>query len=736
MKSTTGITTKIIAMIAAIIVALSFSSLAKVFADDGPVDWGYGNIEKTVRWDLTEEDGRNVLTFTVLDSASTEKEKAITQILNKNGQRVNNNFKNSINEVRVEEGITGIGWTALYERNPNKPPAYPDDYPINKNETGVFQDFANLETVRTCSTIKRIGWSAFRRCYSLKSIDFDKMKNLEEIMDQAFAPCGLETADLSGCTSLKTIHCEVFSGAGANKPHPVSEIILPAKLEIIGFKAFTQCKQLRRVIFKDISSVKTVYDNAFSGQGKQSTNPIEYIQDDATKRRAATRPRAVKELFTGVDSFPDNAVYFTDLEETDWVLDVTVKNKLADYNGEEQYGYEVKDVTGAEDDPCTVSGLKDGHVLSMTSSESDTGYKPSHGTEPGKYTNGAFKTDKPGIKAMYEGYDYGINYVLGTTAAGALTIRPVVTFVNYNDKVLSKTAYDKGTAAGDIIRPTDPTRDSDAQYDYEFDGWEPDIVDVSGNATYKAKYKATVREYNVKFVNDDGTVLQDTKEKYGSTPSYKGSTPKKNETDKYTYEFKGWTPEISKVTGNATYKAVFTTTAKPKKEKDDTPKRRTTPASGMTQRPASGGNSVTPSAPADDGTVIPDAPVPQTDPEEAEVIPDEPVPQTEPDVETGAWALLNLIMAILTVIGAILALLRRREDEDDDSSRLLILAAKIVSIIVAILAPIVFFLTEDMTLPMTMTDRFTWLMALILAIQIAAAIVIKRASEAYEEDDE
>ena len=64
-------------------------------------------------------------------------------------------------------------------------------------------------------------------------------------------------------------------------------------------------------------------------------------------------------------------------------------------------------------------------------------------------------------------------------------------------------------------------------------------------------------KYSVRFVDEDGTELQNKKMEYGDTPSYTGKTPTKAEDEHYTYSFSGWTPEIDKVTGEITYKATF-----------------------------------------------------------------------------------------------------------------------------------------------------------------------------------
>lgn len=128
-----------------------------------------------------------------------------------------------------------------------------------------------------------------------------------------------------------------------------------------------------------------------------------------------------------------------------------------------------------------------------------------------------------------------------------------IRFVDYNGTTLQ---------TGPVLRntmptpPANPTRESDAQYDYSFKAWSPTIVAATENATYTATYNMALRSYTVRFLNYDGTVLQTETLDYGTTPSYKGKTPTYADESK---EFIGWDDVMRSVNCNKDYTAQYTT---------------------------------------------------------------------------------------------------------------------------------------------------------------------------------
>ncbi len=179
------------------------------------------------------------------------------------------------------------------------------------------------------------------------------------------------------------------------------------------------------------------------------------------------------------------------------------------------------------------------------------------GTLPTKQGNAqytfTFDGWTPQIVAVTQNATYTATY---RSTANKYTIE----FVDENGNVLQSQLLDYG--ATPTFDGALPTKQATAQYTFTFDGWTPQVVTVTQNATYTATYSQTLNEYLVTFANEDGTVLQSEQLPYGAMPEYLGKTPTKPSDVYFTYQFGGWEPQMAVVTQNATYQAIFVSTPK------------------------------------------------------------------------------------------------------------------------------------------------------------------------------
>lgn len=134
-----------------------------------------------------------------------------------------------------------------------------------------------------------------------------------------------------------------------------------------------------------------------------------------------------------------------------------------------------------------------------------------------------------------------------------------ITFLTYNGGVIEEQRVLKGS---EIIPPQAPERTSTnpASYRYEFDGWTPAITVATADAVYTAHYTQVFIEYIIKFVDWDGTVLSEQSLRYNSnvTPP---DAPARAADERNTYEFAGWDSQITAVDGDKTYTATYTAQA-------------------------------------------------------------------------------------------------------------------------------------------------------------------------------
>ena len=134
------------------------------------------------------------------------------------------------------------------------------------------------------------------------------------------------------------------------------------------------------------------------------------------------------------------------------------------------------------------------------------------------------------------------------------------------------TSYENGTTV------KLPTSKDITKADYYFNGWYDnaeftgtpiteitikEVPETGNSMIFYAKWTENEPDkYMVTFENADGTVLQSGDVEKDTMPVYAGATPTKEQDDRYTYVFDKWFPELTSVTGPATYKATYTSTSR------------------------------------------------------------------------------------------------------------------------------------------------------------------------------
>jgi hypothetical protein len=113
----------------------------------------------------------------------------------------------------------------------------------------------------------------------------------------------------------------------------------------------------------------------------------------------------------------------------------------------------------------------------------------------------------------------------------------------------------------------------EAKLGYVYGNW-PTFTDKDGNVLQEVHIKT--KTVQVKWYNEDGTLLYESPCNVNTKPEYHGPTPEKESTDTTYFVFKGWTPELEPIKADESYTAQF-------EEKDRTIKVKVQLPSGETE---------------------------------------------------------------------------------------------------------------------------------------------------------
>ncbi len=472
-------------------------------------------------------------------------------------------YRDSIKSVKIEDSITTIGnW--------------------------AFSGCTSLTSVTIGNSVTTIGFYAFSGCTSLTSVTIPD--SVTAIGDCTFNSCTsltsvtipdsvttIEIAPFMGCSELTSISVEAdnshycsIEGVLFNKEktqliqYPCGKVndsyVIPSSVATIGVGAFSGCTLLASVTIPN--SVTSIRLSAFYGCTSLNSmiipDSVETIGENAFEGCISLTSIIISNSVTSIEK---NAFYGITFYDTNGINELEKNaDSLAGYKFEGTNAKLIKvgsapiisffDITFIfPDDTSLIKSYTQGSNITEPTYQYRTGYTliwTKDGTEfTFPFIMPAYNFE---LKAEWKVNEY------------------TITFKNWNGNVLSSNVYDYGTPASQIIIPT-ATRGADSKYTYTFKGWDNPLSDVVENTTYTAQFTAISKQaspayYTITFKNWDGTVLYTSSYSYGSNVTYDGATPTRSSDDMWTYVFSGWDRPISSVTGDATYTAQFTATAK------------------------------------------------------------------------------------------------------------------------------------------------------------------------------
>lgn len=187
-----------------------------------------------------------------------------------------NNNKDSVKSVRIEHGVTSIGYLAFWSCNNLTSVTIPNSVTTIGGE--AFHYCTNLASVTIPNSVTSIGYSAFGECTSLTSVTIPD--SVTSIGRSAFESCESLTSitipdsvtsigewAFQICTSLTSVTISNSITSIANGTFcscsSLTSITIPNSVTSIEFSAFELCTSLTSITITD--SVTSIGDFAFSG---------------------------------------------------------------------------------------------------------------------------------------------------------------------------------------------------------------------------------------------------------------------------------------------------------------------------------------------------------------------------------------------------------------------------------------------------------------------------------------
>ena len=458
----------------------------------------------------------------------------------------------SLTSVTIPNSVTSIGTSAFRGCSSLTSITLPDS--IKNIKYWTFESCSSLTSITIPNSVTYIDYNAFRGCSSLTSVTIGE--SVSEIGNSAFENCTSLTSITIG-ESVSKIGYSAFSGCSS-----LTSITIPNSIRSIGDWAFRDCSSLTYIELLYIYIV--IPDDALRGCINLTDiyvpcGGLAWMQQTWNDNLRQENRLKYKPLPYTVTTIATNGSVSVPQNQCDEMEVIAIPD----------YGYHfVQWSDGNTENPRSIELTKD-TVFSAEFAPNIYSFSASCNENYGSVqaTNGNYEylTELTISATANEGYhfvqwsdgntDNPRTIILSQDTSFTAEFAPniyVITFMNDDSTVISAQQYGYGQMP---IAPEFPTKAATAEYTYTFAGWIPEIVAVIGDATYKATFNATKNSYSITWLNEDGSLIDQTTVEYGVVPTH--ADPIKENTAEYTYTFAGWIPNVVAVTCDATYRATF-----------------------------------------------------------------------------------------------------------------------------------------------------------------------------------
>lgn len=387
----------------------------------------------------------------------------------------------SLSSITIPDGVTSIKYAAFSGCTSLTNIHIPDN--ITSIEGSVFAHCKKLETIHLPKRLISIGPLAFKGDSALSSLTLPN--SLTSIGKSAFMDCE-SLYSLKIPDKVTKLEDSTFSGCSL-----LNNVIIGKKVASLGEKVFEKCYNIDALTCLPTNPPSTKPNSVPSWSklvvyvpaGSVSLYPRYSNQHWSSCREIRALPQAENVDVTGVTAtaISDDSVSIT------WLHVLNAETYIVEVVLE---GYST----------ITLYFTNNGIQYNTQYSWNDLYYAPVH-ERVSRRTQTELLTSASGWKFIIgdlipeETYAYKITAINTdgdtiSTQSGSfrMVVQYQISFINYDGTELQSGMVDKGVLpvySGEI-----PTRPNDEQYTYTFKGWYPEVVAVTGPATYMAKFEA------------------------------------------------------------------------------------------------------------------------------------------------------------------------------------------------------------------------------------------------------